>query len=185
MWSDLEKKLARHKGVFGYTPLHEATANAHAPILDYLLHKGCDVNCRAYSGYTPLHLAASSGHLECVKVLLQHSADISITDDFGKTPKQTAELSLKNGIVRLLKVKVRKGQIIIIIIVFCFFFFTPNSATEGIKEVEKDGPGLKNLLRGNPDLEADCLPRALILSSSDERKPLEHRQAGHKGGQKH
>ena len=42
--------------------------------------------------------------------------------------------------------------------------------------MEKDGPGLKNLLRGNPDLEADCLPRALILSSSDERKPLEHRQ---------
>ena len=33
-----------------------------------------------------------------------------------------------------------------------------------IKEVEKDGPGLNDLLRGNPDLEADCLPRALIAA---------------------
>ena len=99
----LEKKLASHKGVFGYTPLHEATANAHVLVLDYLLNKGGDVNCRAYSGCTPLHLAARSGHLECVKVLLQHSADISITDEFGKTPRQTAELSSKNDIVRLLK----------------------------------------------------------------------------------
>ena len=99
----LDSKLANHKGVFGYTPLHEATANGHAPVLDYLLSKGGDVNCRANSGYTPLHLAASSGHVDCVKVLLKHSADISITDEFGKTPKQTAELSSKNGIVRLLR----------------------------------------------------------------------------------
>lgn len=99
----LDAKLANHKGVFGYTPLHEATANGHAQVLDYLLDKGGDVNCRANSGYTPLHLASSSGHVECVKVLLKHCADISITDEFGKTPKQTAELSSKTGIVRLLR----------------------------------------------------------------------------------
>ena len=100
----LEAKLANHKGVFGYTPLHEATANGHSDILDYLLSRqGGTVNCRANSGYTPLHLAASSGHVECVKVLLKHNADITVKDEFGKTPKQTAELSSKGSIVRLLR----------------------------------------------------------------------------------
>ena len=101
----LAEKLANRKGVFGYTPLHEAVASGRADVLDYLLEKtkNTHVNCRANSGYTPLHLAASSGHVECVKKLLEHSADISITDEYGKTPKQTAELSSKASIVRLLR----------------------------------------------------------------------------------
>ena len=99
----LEEKLANRKGVFGYTPLHEAVASGHAKVLDFLLKKAGDVNCRANSGYTPLHLAASSGHAECVRVLLNNKADISMVDEYGKTPKQTAELSSKNSIVRLLR----------------------------------------------------------------------------------
>lgn len=101
----LTEKLANRKGVFGYTPLHEAVASGHQKVLDYLLSstENAHVNCRANSGYTPLHLAASSGHGECVKVLLNHGADISITDEYGKTPKQTAELSSKGSIVRLLR----------------------------------------------------------------------------------
>lgn len=101
----LDDRLANRKGVFGYTPLHEAVASGHHDVLDTLLRKAGDshVNCRANSGYTPLHLAASSGHGECVRVLLKHNADISVTDEYGKTPKQTAELSSKNGIVRILR----------------------------------------------------------------------------------
>ncbi len=101
----LADKLANRKGVFGYTPLHEAVASGKAEVLDYLLEKtkNAHVNCRANSGYTPLHLAASSGHGDCVKKLLEHSADISIMDEYGKTPKQTAELSSKASIVRLLR----------------------------------------------------------------------------------
>ena len=101
----LEERLANRKGVFGYTPLHEAVASGHHDVLDYLLKKAGDthVNCRANSGYTPLHLAASSGHAECVRVLLKHNADISVTDEYGKTPKQTAELSSKSVIVRILR----------------------------------------------------------------------------------
>ena len=98
-------KLANHKGEFGYTPLHEAAANGHYLVLDYLLELGGTVNCRTNNGYTPLHLAASCGHVECVKVLLKHCADISMTDNFGKTPKQTAELISNRSIVRLLKSK--------------------------------------------------------------------------------
>ena len=62
-------------------PLHEATADGHAAVLDRLLNKGGDdrdVNCRANSGTTPLHLEASSGHVDCVEVLLKHSAGIGM-----------------------------------------------------------------------------------------------------------
>ena len=101
----LEGLLYNRKGPFGYTPLHEATANGHHAILDFLLQEAGDehANCRANKGYTPLHLAASMGHAECVKVLLRHRADISATDEYGKTPRQTAELSSKGTIVRILR----------------------------------------------------------------------------------
>ncbi len=107
----LNEKLGNRKGVFGYTPLHEAVASGHSKVLDFLLGKGGDVNCRANSGYTPLHLAASSGHAECVRVLLKRKADISMTDEYQKTPKQTAELSSKNSIVRLLRSEGEEGEI--------------------------------------------------------------------------
>ena len=107
----LAEKLANRKGVFGYTPLHEAVASGKPDVLDYLLEKtkNAHVNCRANSGYTPLHLAASSGHSLCVQRLLEHSADIAITDEYGKTPKQTAELSSKQSIVKLLKSEGERG----------------------------------------------------------------------------
>jgi ankyrin repeat protein len=139
----LEDRLSNRKGVFGYTPLHEAVASGHHKVLDFLLQRAGDghVNCRANSGYTPLHLAASSGHSECVRVLLRHSADISVTDEYGKTPKQTAELSSKSSIVRILR------------------------SAEIIKEVETNGDGLTELLRFNTDqLEPHCLNTALTAA---------------------
>ena len=100
----LADSLARKRGVFGYTPLHEAVASGNHEVLDYLLTttSSAHVNSRADSGYTCLHLAASRGHIPCLRVLLKNGADISITDDFGKTPKQTAEISCKGDAVRIL-----------------------------------------------------------------------------------
>ena len=100
---DLPLRLAYRRGVFGYTPLHEAVSNGHSDILKLLLRYNGDVNSRANSGYTPLHLAASSGHTNCVRVLLDNGADIANTDEYGKTPIQTAELSSKHGVVKVLK----------------------------------------------------------------------------------
>ena len=102
---ELSEKLATQKGVFqGYTPLHEAVASGNQNVLEFLLEKtNANVDIRAKKGYTPLHVAASMGHEECVKVLLNHRADVSLTDEYGKTPRQTAELSSKHRIVRLLR----------------------------------------------------------------------------------
>ena len=110
----LAEKVSKSKGVFGYTPLHEAVASGKPDVLDYILKRtnsahvnskenSAHVNCKANNDYTPLHLAASSGHEECVRILLRHGADISVLDSFGKTPKQTAEISCKGNIVRLLR----------------------------------------------------------------------------------
>ena len=99
----IEEKLANRKGVLGCTPLHELVVSGHSEVLNALLGRAGDVNCRTIDGFTPLHLAASSGHAGCVKVLLNHNADITATDRYGKTPKQMAELSSKNSIVKLLR----------------------------------------------------------------------------------
>lgn len=104
----LEKRLTRNLGALNYTPVHEAVAASKYEVLEYLLTKARDaskvVNARTSSGgYTPLHLAASCGSSEAVMILLRHKADISIRDDYGKTPKETAELSSKSRIVRLLR----------------------------------------------------------------------------------
>lgn len=103
----LAEALSTRKGIFGYTPLHEAASRGNAQVLNYLLENSPNrrsiVNFEARGGYTPLHLAASSGHEECVKKLLEHSADIFIKDEYGKTPKQAAKLGLKSKIVQILQ----------------------------------------------------------------------------------
>lgn len=95
------------RGLFGYTPLHDAVANSNPKLVEKILKKlassNIDVNCKANNGYTPLHLAASSGQEECVKILLRYGADINITDDFGKTPQDTAKLSARKTVIRLLR----------------------------------------------------------------------------------
>ena len=101
--ADLTSKLAYRRGVFGYTPIHEAVSSGHSKVLELLLEHDGDPNCRANSGYTPLHLAASSGHVDCVRVLVDNNADISNTDEYGKTPIQTAELSSKHGVMKVLR----------------------------------------------------------------------------------
>lgn len=101
----LGKMLGSRKGVFGYTPLHEAVASGKPEVLQYLLKStgNSNVNCPANSGITPLHLAVSNGHGRCVQELLAHGADISCADDYGNTPKQAAELRSKHDIVKILQ----------------------------------------------------------------------------------
>ena len=106
----LSDRLSNKKGVFGFTPLHEAVSNGNNEILEYLLNRRIEtpryqispVNCKANSGYTALHLAAGNGHMDCVKTLIKHNADISILDVYKKTPKETARMNSKSAITLLL-----------------------------------------------------------------------------------
>ena len=95
----LQKRLSNRRGVFGYTPLHEAVSGKMHLVIPYLCEKKADINARANSGYTPLHLAASAGDADCCRTLIRYGADFTLTDDYGKTPKQAGN----STIVRLLK----------------------------------------------------------------------------------
>ena len=90
-------------GVFGYTPLHEATSSGKAEIIELLILSGAEVNTTSNGRYTPLHIAATIGDLRCIEVLLKNNAKVMLTDEFGKTPHKTAELNKQRQAARLLK----------------------------------------------------------------------------------
>jgi len=106
----LDEVLTSKRGVFGYTPLHDAAVNGNTKILDYLLEKTEDshVNFKANGGYTPLHVAISSGKKESVVVLLSHAAELNVRDEFGRTPKQVAEL---NNQVTIAHTLIQEGKV--------------------------------------------------------------------------
>lgn len=90
-------------GVFGYTPLHEATSSRKPEMIEMLLEKGATVNAISNGRYTPLHIAASIGDQKCIEMLLRYNAKVKLLDEFGKTPHRTAELNRRKKAARLLK----------------------------------------------------------------------------------
>lgn len=107
--TDMAKHLSRRVGVYGYTPLHEASVNGHDNVLQELLQEKGDPNVKSNTGYTPLHSAASGGHTKCVRALLDSGADISLKDDFGRTALDTAQLCKHAEVVKLIKTKRKCG----------------------------------------------------------------------------
>jgi len=89
-------------GVFGYTPLHEATSSRNPEIMELLLENGAYVDSTTHGGYTPLHIAASIGDLKCIEILLKYNANLKVTDEFNKTPLRTAQLSKRSKAAKLL-----------------------------------------------------------------------------------
>lgn len=85
-------------------PLHYASQGGHVEVIKVLTDSGASTDTKTNGGgYTPLHLAVVGGHKDCVRLLLVRGADVSCTDEFGKTPIQTAELSSKSTLIRLLR----------------------------------------------------------------------------------
>ena len=71
--------------LYGWPPLIYAAFNGHAPVVDYLLTRGAEVNATTANGSTALLFAARFGHLEVVKILLQHQADPNLANERGAT----------------------------------------------------------------------------------------------------
>eukprot|EP00111_Clytia_hemisphaerica_P018945 TCONS_00056027-protein len=98
-------------GVFGFTPLHEATSSGRPDIIELLLEKGANVDSKSNGKYTPLHIAATIGDLKCIEVLLRYNADLRQEDEFGKSPHKTAEVNKQRKAARLLKTEEVKKAI--------------------------------------------------------------------------
>jgi len=73
------------KGKNGLTPLHEAAANGHTDVAEFLLANDADVNARAMNDLTPLHQAASAGRSKVTELLLAKGADVNAKASSGNT----------------------------------------------------------------------------------------------------
>ena len=100
---DVSRFINEGIGVFGYTPLHEATNSRNQTLVELLLKNGSNVNATCNGLYTPLHIAASIGDGNCTEVLLKYNADVKLIDEFGKTPHRTAILNRRKKVARKLK----------------------------------------------------------------------------------
>jgi len=82
----------------GLTALHHAAILGEIEVINYMLKKGVNINCRADNRDTPLHSAisladketGSDGQLEIVKILLNNGADVNSRGSHGFSPLHVA-----------------------------------------------------------------------------------------------
>ena len=70
----------------GFTPLHLAASEGHAPMIEILIKFGAQVDARTNNFRTPLHIACLRGKLSVIQALVQHGTDIDAKDIDGNTP---------------------------------------------------------------------------------------------------
>ena len=66
--------------------IHIAAELGLDKLVEKLIQKGVDINCRDDEKLTPLHIAAQNGHVEVAKQLLENKADIELLDENKATP---------------------------------------------------------------------------------------------------
>jgi ankyrin repeat protein len=68
-----------------WSPLMYAAYNGHAPVVNYLLENGAEVNAQASNGFTALIAAAKGGYENIVITLLKRGAKPNLVTDRGET----------------------------------------------------------------------------------------------------
>ncbi|KAL4862177.1 hypothetical protein BDV12DRAFT_179158 [Aspergillus spectabilis] len=63
-------------------PMHKAIENGHRDVVEFLLRRGFEADCRQ-GGPKGLEIAAGKGFLDIVKVLLEAGTDITRNSNFG------------------------------------------------------------------------------------------------------
>ncbi|MEZ6138856.1 MAG: ankyrin repeat domain-containing protein [Pirellulaceae bacterium] len=80
---DTNKK--RWKSI-GNTPVHTATWYEKLDVLDVLLERGADINCRNREGTAPIHEAAAFHCVDFLESIIKRGADVDQLDGNGRSP---------------------------------------------------------------------------------------------------
>ena len=85
----------------GNTPLQIAAHSGYTNIVQFLLSKGCVVNCQNADGDTPLMDAAKNGRPKVVKLLLNAGADLGLCNEEGSEPLDLIKQAIdEDGTIR-------------------------------------------------------------------------------------
>lgn len=94
---DLAKLLLRARGlnmnpftIHAYTPLIIACHSQQAPMIEFLLENGADVDIPERFGKAAVHHAAFIDSLQIMDILIKHGANVNIIDVFSHTPLSIA-----------------------------------------------------------------------------------------------
>lgn len=87
---------------FGNSALHLASYEGHKKVVQILLSRGADPNCKADDGITPLIAASRKGHIEIAEMLLVAGAKVNDTDEYGVSPIMSAAFVNNKPLVQLL-----------------------------------------------------------------------------------
>ncbi|XP_060520037.1 transient receptor potential cation channel subfamily A member 1 isoform X2 [Cylas formicarius] len=109
-YNTVRQLLDSEKGTFvinesdgeGMTPLHIASQQGHARVVQLLLNRGALLH-RDHNGRNPLHLAAMNGYTQTIELLLSvHSHLLDQTDKDGNTALHLATMENKPNAIALL-----------------------------------------------------------------------------------
>jgi len=74
-----------------YTPLHRASYNNHADVVELLLRRGANVGARTECGWQPIHCAAKWGNAHALHILITlGGADVNARTNGNLTPLHLA-----------------------------------------------------------------------------------------------
>lgn len=87
---DVYNESIKTKDTVKNTPLHYASKHGNTIVVQFLIEKGVEINCKNLWKQTPLHLASEFGKIDVVELLVKHKADITIKDKADDTPLDCA-----------------------------------------------------------------------------------------------
>ncbi len=94
------------KGLYGVTPLRQASEYGHQDVVKYLVEHGADLRAKDAWGCTPFHWASGKGYLDVIKYLVERGADVKAKDKYGNTPLHRAS---RNGHLNVVEYLIAHG----------------------------------------------------------------------------